>query len=74
MKDPAEFQPPSGDRLFVVLRVEKSRHRTSFTPLDNVLLYLGHRPGIESSVSESPNVYVPGLAHVVNCQIAANTD
>ena len=30
MKDPVEVQPPGGDVVFVVLRVEKARNGTSF--------------------------------------------
>ena len=30
MKDPVEVQPPGGDVVFVVLRVEKARDGTSF--------------------------------------------
>ena len=50
MKDPIEVQPPGRDRLLIVLGVEESRDRISFTPLDDVPLDLGHSPAIEESV------------------------
>ena len=54
VKDPVELQLPARDRLFVGLRVEMSRDRTSFLPIDDVPVDLGHSPAIESSMSESP--------------------
>lgn len=40
VKDPEEVKPPSGDRIFIALRVEKSRGDTPFPLLDNVFLDL----------------------------------
>ena len=73
-KDPVEVQPPGCDRLFIVLRVEKSRDRISFAPLDDIPLDLSHSPAIASLVSELPKVHIPGSTHVVNSPIASNTD
>lgn len=73
MKDPIELQPPGGDRLLIGLRVEQSRDSVSFTPLDNLLLNLGHGPAIGTLVSESPKISIAGSAHVVSCSIAPNT-
>ena len=47
MKNPVEVQPPSGDRLFVVLRVIMSGDHIPFTPLDDVPLDLVHSPDRE---------------------------
>ena len=52
MEDPIEVQPPSRDRPLIVLRVESSRDRISFTPLDDAPLDLGHRPVIANLVNE----------------------
>ena len=54
MKDPIEVQPPGGNRFLIVFRVEKSRDRVPFTPLDDVPLDLGHGPVIERLVGEPP--------------------
>ena len=74
MKDPVEIQPPGRDRLFIVLRMKHPGGRISSTPLDDVLLDLGHSPVIGSSGSEWPGVCVAGSTHVVNCPIASNMD
>jgi len=74
MKDPVQVQPPGRDRLFVVLRVERPRKPISLTPLDDVLLYIGHGPAIWNLVSEWSGVCIAGSTHVVNCPIASNTD
>jgi len=74
MKDPVEIQPPAGNRLFIVLRVEMSRDYVPFTPLDYAPLNLGHSPAIESSVSASPGMSTADPTHAVNCSIASNTD
>ena len=52
MEDPIEVQPPGRDRPLIVLRVESSRDRISFTPLDDAPLDLGHSPVIANSVNE----------------------
>ena len=52
VEDSVEVQPPGRDRPLIVLRVENSRDRTSFTPLDDAPLDLSHSPAIESLVSE----------------------
>jgi hypothetical protein len=49
VKDLIEILPPSRYRLFVVLRVEQSRDRIPFTPLDDLALDLGQGPAIETS-------------------------
>ena len=74
MKNLVQVQPPGSDRLIVVLLVETSRDRISFTPLDDVPLDLGYSPAIESSVSKSPCLSVTGSAYIVNCAIALRTD
>jgi hypothetical protein len=75
MKDPVEVRPPGGDRLFVALRMEKSRDRISFTPLDDLPLDLCHSPAIETTVSKSCTKSVfAGFTDVVNCPIASSTD
>ena len=74
MKNPVQVQPPSSDRLIVVLPVETSRDRISFTPLDDVPLDLGHSPAIEGFVGKSFDVDIAGSTHIVNCSIALRTD
>jgi len=74
MEDPVEVQPPAGNCLFIVLRVEMSRDYVSFTPLDDAPLNLSHSPIFESSVSASPGMSAANPTHVVNCSIASNTD
>ena len=74
MEYPVEVQPPTGNRLFIVLRVEMPRDYVSFTPLDDAPLNLGHGPTSESSVSASPGMSAADPTHVVNCSIASNTD
>ena len=46
MKNPAEVRPPAGDCLFIALRVEMSRDRTSFALFDEVPLDLSHSTAI----------------------------
>ena len=74
MEDPVEVQPPAGNRLFIVLRVEMSRDHIPFTPPDDAPLNLGHSPAFESSVSASPGMSTADPTHTVNCSIASNTD
>ena len=74
MKDPVEVQPPGGNCLFIILRVEMSRDYVPFTPLDDAPPNLGHGPAIENSISTSPDMSTAGLTHVVNSSIASNTD
>ena len=74
MEDPVEVQPPAGNRLFIVFRVEMSRDYVPFTTLDDASLNLGHSPTSESSVSASPGMSGADPTHVVNCSIASNTD
>ena len=47
-KDIFEVRPPSGDRLFIFLRVEVSRDRIPFAPLDQLPLNICYRPAIET--------------------------
>jgi hypothetical protein len=54
MKDPVEILFPSGDRFFIVLRVEESRDRVAFTMLEDLPLYIGYSPTIETLVSGPP--------------------
>ena len=49
VKDPMEVLPPSGNRTLVILHVEESGDRMSFTLLGDLLLDLGHSPAIETS-------------------------
>ena len=57
-KNPVEVLPPSGDRLLVILRVQKSRDCTSFAHLDDLPLDLGQSPAIVTSVSGSPGIRI----------------
>jgi len=47
-EDPVEAQPPAGDRLSIVLRVESSRDCILFTPLDDLAPDIRHGPAIGS--------------------------
>ena len=73
-KNPVQVRPPSSDRLIVVLLVETSRDRISFTPLDDVPLDLGYSPAIECFVSKLSHADVTGSTHIVNCSIALRAD
>ena len=73
MESPVEVRPPTGDRLFIILRVEESGEHVSFTPLGNLCLYLCNSPAIESSVSEPPGVFIADSTNAVNCSIASDT-
>ena len=46
MKDPVQVLPPSGNPIFVVLRVEGLGGRTSFTQFDNFFLDLCRSSGL----------------------------
>ena len=75
MKDSIEVQLPGSNILFVVLRVEESRNRTSFTLRDNFSLNLSHSPAIGRAVSQSLGVqWMAVSVHMVNCSIASSTD
>jgi len=74
MKDPVEVQPPGGNCLLVVLRVEMSRDYILFTPLGDAPPNLGHSPAIEGLISISPGMSTAGPTHVVNRSIASSTD
>ena len=54
VENPVEVQSPGGDRPLIILRVENSRDRIFFTPLDDAPLNLDHSPAIESLINESP--------------------
>ena len=73
MESPVEVRPPTGDRLFIILRVEESGEHVSLTPLGDLRLYLCHGPAIESSVSEPPGVCIVDATNAVNCSIASDT-
>jgi hypothetical protein len=74
MEDPVEVQPPGGDRLFVVLRVEKPRDRIPFALLNDLPLDLCHSPAIGSMASQMCTKCISaGFTDVVNCSIASRT-
>jgi len=50
-KDPIEVQPPGGDRLFIILCVDKSRDHVPFTLLDDLPLNLHDGPAAGPRVS-----------------------
>ena len=60
MNNPVDAQSPGGDRFFIV-RAESSRDHILFAPLDNFPPDLGHSPAIQSMVSRSPGVCIPGF-------------
>ena len=74
MKDPIEVQPPGGDRVFIIPRVEYSGGYISFTSFDYVPPDFRHSSAVEGSLSESADGCMNGSAHVVNCPIASSTD
>jgi hypothetical protein len=49
VKDPIEVLPPTGNRIFIVLRTEELRNRVSFTLLVDLALDLGHGSAIKTS-------------------------
>jgi hypothetical protein len=56
VKDLNEVPIPSGNLVLVALGEDESRERIQFTPLDDLLLDLGHRSAIEISVSRFESV------------------
>lgn len=74
MKDPDEVVFPSCKDVLVVLRVQESRGRISFTKLDDTPFDLGDSPLIGPSVSEALCTRVTGPTHVVSFSIASSTD
>ena len=74
LKDPDKVQLPSCDLILIALRVEESRHRSSFTLLDDLLLDHGHGSEVETSVSETFCSHAVDLTHVVNSSVASSTD
>ena len=73
MENPTEVRPPGGDRIFIVLRVEKPRGHISFALLDDLSLDLRHGPAIENTISQSCTKRIFDFTNVVNCSIASNT-
>ena len=74
MKDPIKVGPPTSHRLLVVLCVDKSGNHTLSTLLGDVPLDFRYGSAIESVVSESHRMCIPGLTHLVNSSIASRTD
>ena len=70
VEDPIEVPPPSGDCIFVSLRMEETRDRTAFALLDNFLLNRGHGPAIQTSVTGSLDGSITGSTHDVSFSIA----
>jgi len=67
MKDPVEAQPPSGDGLLVILRMEKPRDRVPSAPFDDFPFYLRHGTATKSIIMSEPSEpCIIGLTHVVN--------
>lgn len=74
-EDPGQVLLPGNDSIFIRLRMEESRGRTSFTLLDDLLLDLGHGSAIIGTlVSETPRAYIADSTHIVNCSIASSTE
>ena len=48
MKDPIQVLPPSGNLIFVILRVEGLGGRISFTQFDDFFLDLPHSSGLRA--------------------------
>ena len=75
LKDPIEVLFPNSNRIFVILRVESSRGRMSFTLLDDLPLDPGQSPAIENLVIGLLSVHATTVStHVVNSSIAPSTD
>ena len=61
-----ETQPPGGNRLLVVLRVESSGDPTLLISLDELSLDIRHGPGVESTLeggSESMSLVLLTMAN-----------
>ena len=65
VKEPVELLHPSSDGVFIVLRVEQSRSRASFTPLDDLLLDLSHGSATGTSVSANQQTWQPAGLSVI---------
>ena len=74
VKYPTEILPPSGDSVFVAIRVEESRCCVSFALLGDIILNASHGPDVETLVSELLGVRDGGSTHVVSWSIAESTD
>lgn len=73
LKDPDEVQPPSGNHIFIVLRVEQSRHHISFALLNDLPLNPRHGSIARTPISGLYCIHVIIKAHVVNCLTASHT-
>ena len=75
MRDSIEIRPPGNNRVFITLRVEKTRDGVSSVRFHNALLDQRHGPAIVCVVSKSGTASISiDSTHVVNCSIASNTD
>jgi len=73
MKDPAEDQFPTGDRLFILLHVEQSRGCTPFAQFDDLPLDIRHSAASQNIV-RVVQMCVFGFTNVINSPTASRTD
>jgi hypothetical protein len=74
MKNPVEVQLPSGDRILIILRMEKSRDCVPSALFDDLPLDLRDSSAVKSVVSELSKLCITHLTHIVNWFIASHTD
>ena len=74
MKDPDKVVSPTGNLVFINLRVEDPGCHAPSILLEDLPLDLGHGSAVEISVNESSSVRIAGLTHVVSCPIAVRMD
>jgi hypothetical protein len=74
MEDPVEFQSPSGNYVFIVLRMEKARNWVTLALFDDIPLDLRYGPAIKRVVSQPSQPCTTGSTHVVSWFIASHTD
>ena len=74
LKDPAEVQPPSGDRISIIPRLENPRDHVPSTLLDDLPIDLRHSSMMKLIVSVLSELCIAGWTHIVNWFIASRTD
>lgn len=74
MKDSNEVLLPSGNGIFIALRVEDPRGCISFTLFGDLLLDCDDGSMVEAWVSRLRSVRMARLTHIVSCPIAPSTN
>ena len=73
MEDSVEDRLPTGDRLFILIHVEKSRGSSPFAQFDDLPLDICHSAASQNIV-RVVRICIFGCTHVVNSPTASRTD